>query len=172
MDTTLIYQELSPSDWIAITSILVDVIAMLVGAFIAVWIVKNIQRKLDAEQKLKEYFLSEMLAIRNGYHQILDEIYRHEMKAQDFKHRMSSLGILSTDIMRHLKEKYKIDDGHLVTFQLDLNEKITEDKIYVAAFFPNDKLSFPAAFETDLREFEAKNNAVFNEILVNLYKTA
>lgn len=172
MDSNVTYQGLSPSDWIALTSILVDFLAMLVGAFIAVWVVKSIQSRLDAEQKLKEYFLSEMLSIRDGYRKILDDIYHHTMRPHDFKLRMSSLSILSTDIMRHMNQKYHVDSARLVSFQLDLNEKITDATIYVNAFIPDNVLVFPASFEDELRQFEATNNSIFNEIFVNLYKTA
>lgn len=172
MGTNVNYQRLSPSDWIALTSIFVDVLAMLVGAFIAVWVVKSIQSKLDAEQKLKEYFHSEMLSVRNGYRKIFDDIYHHTMRPKDFIQRMNSLSILSTDIMLHIKERYDIDDVRLVSFQLDLNEKISEAPVFLTAYIPDNVLVFPGAFEAELRQFEAANNSVFNEIFVKLYKTA
>lgn len=172
MGTNVNYQGLSPSDWIALTSIFVDVLAMFVGAFIAVWVVKSIQSKLDAEQKLKEYFHSEMLSVRNGYRKIFDDIYHHTMRPKDFIQRMNSLSILSTDIMLHIKERYDIDDVRLVSFQLDLNEKISEAPVFLTAYIPDNVLVFPGAFEAELRQFEAANNSVFNEIFVKLYKTA
>lgn len=49
-------QKLAPSEWIALTSILIDVIAMLVGGLLAIWVVQRIQTKMDAEQKLKDFF--------------------------------------------------------------------------------------------------------------------
>lgn len=172
MGANINYQGLSPSDWIALTSIFVDVLTMLVGAFIAVWVVKSIQSKLDAEQKLKEYFHSEMLSVRNGYRKILDDIYHHTMRPKDFIQRMNSLSILSTDIMLHVKERYDIDDVRLVSFQLDLNEKISEAPVFLTAYIPDNVLVFSGAFEAELRQFEAANNSVFNEIFVKLYKTA
>lgn len=171
MGTNVNYQGLSPSDWIALTSIFVDVLAMLVGAFIAVWVVRSIQSKLDSEQKLREYFHSEILSVRDGYRKILDDIYHHTMRPKEFQQRMSSLSILSTDIMLHVKEKYGIDDVRLVSFQLDLNEKISDEPGFLAAYIPNNVLEFPRTFEAELRQFEATNNSVFNEIFVKLYKT-
>ena len=164
MGANVNYQGLTPSDWIALTSVIVDVLAMLVGAFIAVWVVRSIQSKLDSEHKLREYFHSEILSVRDGYRKILDDIYHHTMRPKDFQQRMSSLSILSTDIMIHVKERYDIDDVRLVSFQLDLNEKISEESVFLAAYLPN-------TFEAELRQFEATNNSVFNEILVKLYKT-
>ena len=117
MGANVNYQGLTPSDWIALTSVIVDVLAMLVGAFIAVWVVRSIQSKLDSEHKLREYFHSEILSVRDGYRKILDDIYHHTMRPKDFQQRMSSLSILSTDIMIHVKERYDIDDVRLVSFQ-------------------------------------------------------
>lgn len=171
MGANVNYQGLTPSDWIALTSVIVDVLAMLVGAFIAVWVVRSIQSKLDSEHKLREYFHSEILSVRDGYRKILDDIYHHTMRPKDFQQRMSSLSILSTDIMIHVKERYDIDDVRLVSFQLDLNEKISEESVFLAAYLPNNILEFPKTFEAELRQFEATNNSVFNEILVKLYKT-
>lgn len=52
------------------------------------------------------------------------------MRPKEFQQRMSSLSILSTDIMLHVKEKYGIDDVRLVSFQLDLNEKISDEPVF------------------------------------------
>lgn len=163
------YQCLIPSDWIALTSILVDFLAMLVGGFIAVWVVRSIQSKLESEQKLKEYFLSEMISIRDGYRKVMDDIYRHVMTPQEFRQRMTSLSIMSTDIMRHLKERYKIDDSKLLLFQLDLNVKITETLVFQNAYSNNTELRFSTIFENDLRQMEADSNTIFNEIFVSLF---
>ena len=56
MDTFLSIISLSTGDWISLASIAVDVIAMAVGGFLAIWVVQSIQSKLDTEQKLRDYF--------------------------------------------------------------------------------------------------------------------
>ena len=71
MVADVMIQKLAPSEWIALTSILIDVIAMLVGGLLAIWVVQRIQTKMDAEQKLKDYFFSELLDIREGYKNII-----------------------------------------------------------------------------------------------------
>lgn len=164
------YKGLMPSDWIALTSILVDVLAMLISAFVAVWIVRKIQYQLDTEQKLRDYFLSEMLSIRNGYRKILDDIFRHDMRPRDFTQRMSSLNIMSADIMEHMKAKYNIDDTQLVLFQVELNIFVSEEPVFMAAYRNNDVLIFSPTFEMNLSQFEGRSNTIFNDIFVSIYK--
>lgn len=164
------YKGLMPSDWIALTSILVDILAMLISAFVAIWIVRKIQYQLDTEQKLRDYFLSEMLAIRNGYRKILDDIFRHDMRPRDFTQRMSSLNIMSADIMEHMKAKYNIDDTQLVLFQVELNLFVSEEPVFMTAYRNNDILIFSTNFEMRLSQFEGRSNSIFNDIFVSIYK--
>ena len=134
MDTALVIQPLAPSDWLAITSILVDVMAMIVGGFLAIWVVQSIQSKLDAEQKLREYFFSEVLNIRKANREVMQDVYNHCVKARDFTKRMSTINQLTTELMNRLKLKYQVNDQNLLIFQSDLNDKVSNRYEYTAAF--------------------------------------
>lgn len=170
MDTFLSIISLSTGDWISLASIAVDVIAMAVGGFLAIWVVQSIQSKLDTEQKLRDYFCSELLSLRNGYRNVMQEVYCHRVKAKDFKKRMSTLSKLSTDLMTRLNTKYGIDSQPLNRYQLDLNSMVTETQAYTNAFHRNRSFQISDDLELDLREFEAaEGSEVFNDILMGIY---
>lgn len=170
MDTFLSIISLSTGDWISLASIAVDVIAMAVGGFLAIWVVQSIQSKLDTEQKLRDYFCSELLSLRNGYRNVMQEVYCHRVKAKDFKKRMSTLNKLSTDLMTRLNTKYGIDSQPLNRYQLDLNSMVTETQAYTNAFHCNRSFQLSDDLELDLREFEAtEGSEVFNDILMGIY---
>lgn len=170
MDTFLSIISLSTGDWISLASIAVDVITMAVGGFLAIWVVQSIQAKLDTEQKLRDYFCSELLSLRNGYRNVMQEVYCHRVKAKDFKKRMSTLSKLSTDLMTRLNTKYGIDSQPLICYQLDLNSMVTETQAYTNAFRCNRAFQLSDDLELNLREFEAtKGSEVFNDILMGVY---
>lgn len=172
MDTALVIQPLAPSDWLAITSILVDVMAMIVGGFLAIWVVQSIQSKLDAEQKLREYFFSEVLNIRKANREVMQDVYNHCVKARDFTKRMSTINQLTTELMNRLKLKYQVNDQNLLIFQSDLNDKVSNRYEYTAAFRRNRVFQLAEDFELELREFEATNGSkIFNDILLKLYES-
>lgn len=172
MDTNLAIQPLSPSDWIAIASISVDVMAMIVGGFLAVWVVQSIQSKLDAEQKLREYFFSEVLDIRKANREVMQDVYNHCVKAKDFTKRMSTINKLTTELMNRLKLKYHVDDQELLIYQSDLNDKVSNRREYALAFQRNQVFQLAEDFEMELREFEATNGSkIFNDILLKLYES-
>ena len=172
MVADVMIQKLAPSEWIALTSILIDVIAMLVGGLLAIWVVQRIQTKMDAEQKLKDYFFSELLDIREGYKNIMSDLYRHRLKAKEFTHRMTTLSQLSTEIMQRLKGKYSIDDQELVNYRLDLNVKVTERLEYTSSYRRNSVLEFPDDFEMELRTFVSTTGSeVFNNIFLKIYSS-
>lgn len=170
MDTFLSIISLSTGDWISLASIAVDVIAMAVGGFLAIWVVQSIQSKLDTEQKLRDYFCSELLSLRNGYRNVMQEVYCHRVKAKDFQKRMSTLGKLSTELMTRLNAKYSVDSQPLINYQLDLNSKVTDSQTYTNAYRHNRTFQLPDDLELDLREFEAtKGSEVFNDMLMGIY---
>lgn len=170
MDTFLSIISLSTGDWISLVSIAVDVIAMAVGGFLAIWVVQSIQSKLDTEQKLRDYFCSELLSLRNGYRNVMQEVYCHRVKAKDFQKRMSTLGKLSTELMTRLNAKYSVDSQPLINYQLDLNSKVTDAQTYTNAYRHNRTFQLPDDLELDLREFEAtKGSEVFNDMLMGIY---
>lgn len=170
MDTFLSIISLSTGDWISLASIAVDVIAMAVGGFLAIWVVQSIQSKLDTEQKLRDYFCSELLSLRNGYRNVMQEVYCHRVKTKDFQKRMSTLGKLSTELMTRLNAKYSVDSQPLINYQLDLNSKVTDSQTYTNAYRHNRTFQLPDDLELDLREFEAtKGSEVFNDMLMGIY---
>lgn len=170
MDTFLSIISLSTGDWISLASIAVDIIAMAVGGFLAIWVVQSIQSKLDTEQKLRDYFCSELLSLRNGYRNVMQEVYCHRVKAKDFKKRMSTLNKLSTELMTRLNAKYRIDSQPLIRYQVGLNFMVTETQAYTNAFRSNRAFQLSDDLELKLREFEAtKGSEVFNDILMDIY---
>lgn len=158
------------SDWLSLASICIDIVSIIISGGIAIWIVKYIQSKLDTEQKLRDYFCEEVKIIRDEYRKILDEIYNDQLRPKKFQSEMSSLNNKSTDIMNHLEQKFGVNSEALTNFQLALNTKVSEDDKFIHAYNTNSKVKFSDEFITQIRNIEANNSSVFNDLIEQVYE--
>lgn len=160
---------MTSSDWLSLSSICIDIVGIIVGGFIAIWVVQKIQSKLDTEQKLKDYFCEELKIVRDGYREIVQSLCNGSMPARDFKNRMHSLSIQSNDLMKHLNKLFGIKNT-IKSFQWQLHLMVENSSIFDTAFTNNQNLNFSQSFIDDLRRFVAKNSSLFNNIVEKLYK--
>ena len=162
--------QLSSSDWISLASIFVDLLAIVVGAFIAIWVVEKIQSKQESRKVLKDYFASEIINLRNSYRAIISEIYSQKMKPKEFKNRMSLLGIQATDLVSNIKNVFEIEGG-IIEYQVELNVLVSNDETYNSCYKRNSAVTFSEAFIASLKKFDADNSGVFNNLLIKIYES-
>lgn len=165
----MIGNNLSASDWLSIAGICVDVIAIIVGAFIAVWVVKEIQARIDNEGKLKDYFATCLVQVKEGYREVLNDIYLGKAKPTDLKSRLNLLSIQSTSIMNSLSYKYCIDKNALGEYQTSLFMMVADCDEYVENAFSDSPIKFSETTMQKIRTFDVSKNAVFDDLLVKLY---
>ena len=57
--------------------------SILVTAFMAWWVVKSVQRKLDTERTLKDHFAHEVIDLRKETRDFITKVINGGMKAKD-----------------------------------------------------------------------------------------
>ena len=160
---------LSSSDWLSLASILVDVVGVIVAAFVGVWIVRIVQTKLDNERMFKDHMASEVLSLRQSYRKFIDDACVGDLKPRAFKEEIANVNQLATDIISILNENFGIDKKVLMPYQMDLNYLISENKNYALSYRLDDSVSFDHAFVSELKEFSSTHDKVFNLIVKSIY---
>lgn len=158
----------SSSDWLALASVLIDIVAIVIGAFVAIWVVDEVQAKHDTDKVLKDYFASEVINLRSVYRDISRQVYSQHLLPREFKNKMTSLGIQVTDLSKHIESRFGIDSG-LVKYQVEFNTIVSESETYQANYKKNKAITFPDEFIQEFTRFEDTSCSVFNNLLENIY---
>lgn len=153
------YLGLDASNWI-------DLIAIIVNALLAYWIVKTIQNRLQNKRVLKDHFINEIKEIRNEYKTCLSNLYSDNTIPSRVIPWFKLMNIRVTDIMTHINEKYGVDKDKLKPYQRELQELITNNSDFMAQFRSTTAIKFSENSKTQMIVFQQSNNKLFNDIIV------
>lgn len=151
------------SDWIQIGSILIT-------ASLSIWIVKTIQAKVDSKRFIKEFFINEILEIRNEYRVLIGQLKNGELKPRMIKYKTKELNIRVNDLMSILKEQYNINFSYLLSYQLELLSIIMDSNEFVTNFASNSTFSLSEQTLGDLSIFENENDGKFSKLIMEVNK--
>lgn len=154
-------QSLESSDWI-------NIIAIIINSFLALWIISKLQNSLTNKRVLKDHFINEIREIRNEYKQYLKDLYSDSISTKTIIPWFKLMNIKVNDTMMYLNSKYQIESNLLNPYQIELRELITENQEYITQFQENNTLTLSTEFKNELFKFEQNNNKLFNEIIVNI----
>lgn len=164
------FQDWGPGDFLSATQIVIAVINILITAFVAIWVVENVQKKLNDESALKEYFLKELLQLRTDIRKFFDDILANKIDAQTIKREHHVLCMRSIDLLNTMNTKYGIDKNSLSVFGFSLMKIIESDKNYEESFFSKQELPLKQTTVAKLHKIRTENDHLFNDILLKLYE--
>lgn len=156
--------EISVSDWIQIGGIVIT-------AALSVWIVITIQTKVDSKRFIKEFFIDEILEIRNEYRALIGQLKSGELKPRMIKYKTKELNIRVNDLMSILKEQYNINFNYLLSYQLELLSIIMDSEEFVANFSSNSAFSLSEQTLGSLSIFENENDGKFSRLIMDVNKS-
>lgn len=156
------------SNWLSLASVLSDILAICVGGIVAFWVVDKVQARLESDKLLRDYFASEIIAMRKSYQEIVNDIYSQRLKPKNFVNKINSISAQLTDISKRLSDGYGIDNG-IIDYQVELNTMVSDDPSYIKNFKRNTAVTFSEDFINRIRLFEARNCSVFNDVLEKIY---
>lgn len=149
------------SDWI-------DLLGIIVNSFLAFWIIRTIQTRLNNKRILKDHFITEMKDIRNDYKSFFTNLYGNQMYPKTPTPWFKLMNIKVNDLLEIMHAKYQIDKTILLPYQLTLQELITNNVDFIKQF----KIDKPIKFSEDSRikfiKFQQENNHLFNDIIVKI----
>jgi hypothetical protein len=112
---------LTSSDWLTLAGICVDIMSILISSYIAYWVVGVIQNKMERASKLRDYFATELIELKKGYSNLIQEVCMANFTMGTFRPQMQSLGVRTTSLTNNLNSKYhltnKIIQKHSALYQ-------------------------------------------------------
>lgn len=160
------------TDIIAIVSAVIDFLGIIVAAWVAVWIVNTIQKKIDNLRSIKDHLINEIVDIRRLYREMIEKTINGEYRPRDVKRQLRLLSARVTDLIRLANAQFNncVNRDFLLPYQLDLSIMITYDENFENAFRNNDLFSLNAISQNDLARFLAEKDHLFNELIVIINK--
>lgn len=165
------FNDWGVSDYLSATQIIIAVLNIIIMAFIAIWVVQSVQRKLDSEKTLKDFFSRELIELRIDLRAFLDKLIRGGMEAKAIKLEHHLISVRIQDILTALNQKFGIDKKYLKAYRQNLMKIVEADFNYVNQFETNGSVFFDNETVSKLHTLRTNNDHLFNDILLKIYET-
>lgn len=163
-------QSWNVADWLQVIYLSLTLLGIIVGGYIAVWVVSTLQKELDNDRFLKEHFGKEVISIRDEYRDLIDRINAGSLKPKTIKTNISRLSASISMLMPLISNQFGIDRKSLNKGVLDLG-KLIEDNDEFSLSYREDKLFKPSdELSKDISRLEQENDRRYNELLISIYK--
>lgn len=146
-------------------------IDIIITAFVAIWVVRSVQSKIDSEKVLKDFFSKELIQLRSDLRLFLDKLIAGGVEAQSIKRGHHLLSVRIQDLLSAMNKKYGIDKRFLKAYQLNLMKVVEADDNYVQSFSTNSMVTLKDETVSGLHALRTNNDHLFNDILLKLYET-
>lgn len=154
-----LFENYTPSDYL-------NLLGIIVNAFLAIWIVRTIQNRLTNKRILKDHFISEIKDIRNEYKNCLSNLYGNKTKSKLVIPWFKLMNIKVNDLMAILHTKYRINSNYLLPYQQNLQELITNNSDFIDQFRSDDPIQFSEISKIQFLRFQQENNKLFNDLII------
>ena len=158
------------ADYLQASYICVTALSILVTAYVAVWVVRSVQRKLDTERTLKDHFAHEVIGLRKEARDFIKDVIKGGMKAQDIKYNHNHLRSHITDLQNILNQKYSINKACLKAYKMNLIKIVEKDSAYDNAYGNNQDVTLSSDTTMALHKLERENDHLFNDVLLKIYE--
>ena len=160
----------SIADYLQASYICLTALSILVTAYVAVWVVRSVQRKIDTERTLKDHFAREIISLRKEARSYISDVIKGGMKAQDIKYNYNHLRSHITDLQNILNQKYNINKACLRAYKMNLIKIIEKDEAYINAYQNNHEVTLSNDTTTALQKLGRENDHLFNDVLLMIYE--
>ena len=165
------FKDWGVSDYLSAVQIIIAALNIIIMAFIAIWVVQSVQRKMDSEKTHRDFFSRELIALRTDLRAFLDKLIRGDMEAKAIKREHHLLSVRIQDILTALNTKFGIDKKYLKAYRQNLMKIIEADSNYVDLFGTDGRVSFNHETVSKIHTLRTSNDHLFNDILLKIYET-
>ena len=156
-------------DYLQAAYVCLTALCIVVTAFMAVWVVRSVQRKIDNERTLKDHLAHEVIGLRKDTRDFLAKVIVGGMSAKEIKRCHYRLSTHINDILSLLNKKYGVDKRFLKAYRQNVMKIIEEDEPYTQAFNVDGAVTLCDTTVAKLHEIEVKNDHLFNDVLLKIY---
>lgn len=146
----------------------ISILSIVVNAFIAIWVVSEIQKNTSNRRILKDHFINEVKDIKDLYKDKFNQIMTNKSKPKDLLIWFKVMYIKIDDLLKCLNELYDVDLAYLEPYQRDLRYIVTENSDFIDAFSSNSEIQVSTVFMRDLMDFHQKNHKIFNKLIIQI----
>jgi len=145
----------------------VDILSLLVNAFLGIWIVKILTNKLTNKRTLKDHFITEVKELRQEYKTYLNLLYSNKVHPQLVLPWFKLMNIKVDGLLEYLNEIYHVDVKILKPYQIQLRDLITDSKSFNEQF-NNQTIEFSEDFKIELIKFQQENAYLFTDLIIQI----
>ena len=157
------------TDCLQVAQVVVAVIDILVTAFVAIWIVRSVQTRIDSEKVLKDFFSNELIQLRTDLRLFMDKLICGEIEPQSIKRDHNLLRVRINDLLVALNKKFKVDKKYLGAYRQNLLRILESDENYAKCYAKNKRGKLTDDTINRLHKLRTDNDHLFNDILIKLY---
>lgn len=158
------------ADYLQASYVCLTALSIVVTAFMAVWVVHSVQKKIDNERTLKDHFAHEVIELRKDTRDFMSKVINGEINAKEIKRRHYRLSSHINDLLLLLNQKYKIDKKYFKAYRQNVMKIIEKDEHYTHAFNENQIVMLTDETVQNLYEVEKNNDRKFNDVLLKIYE--
>lgn len=151
-----------------IIQIIIDIINILVTAFVSIWLVRTLQKKLNNERRLKDYFISEISTVQGEYRNLIASVLASKESPKLLKIKFSNLEAKLNSLMHILEQKYNISHESLYQYQINLRMIIEDDPGYTRVFRVDSRFTLTEASVRSIYSLDKDNVHLFYDIIVKI----
>lgn len=171
MDMSLISNYLYFADSSGITDIVqivVDILNIVITAGISIWVVRTLQKKLNNERRLKDYFISEISAVQGEYRNLIASVLASKESPKLLKIKFSNLETKLNSLMQILEQKYDISHELLYQYQINLRMIIEDDPGYTSVFRVDSRFTLTPDSVMEIYALDRNNVHLFYDIIIKI----
>ena len=158
------------ADYLQASQIILTILEIVVTTFVAVWVVRSVQRKLDNERILKDYLANELIDLRSELRAFIEKLISSDIKANSIKREHHLLSIRMKDLLDVMNKKFNIDKKYLKVYRQNLLKIVEEDASYQDYSQKDVMIALSQSTIDKLHDIRTKNDHLFNDILMKLYE--
>ena len=144
---------------------IIDIVSIAVNGFLAIFIVKNVQKSQDNERVIKDHFINEVKAIKDQYALFYNNVIYGRLTSKEMLEWFKLMNIKVLDVSNMLNAHYKIKNDIFNPFIVNLPDLITNDNCFISQF---NSLNFTIDMQLKRKifDFHSRNLKIFNECII------
>ncbi|SHG37471.1 hypothetical protein SAMN05443549_103432 [Flavobacterium fluvii] len=143
----------------------IEIFGIIVNFFLAIWIVRTIQNKLNNKRVLKDHFISEIKELRIEYNDYIKNCYAGNLIPQDTLRWFKLINIKTIHLMGEISNLYKVNCPELNSFHNDLRDIITNAPEYSTNFRRNNPVAFSSITKRQIDLIQLTHYGLFNKLI-------
>jgi len=124
------------TDWWSNGIAIADIV---ITSCLGIWIASSLHKNITKARYIREYFISELMEIRDDYSMFFKELYNGELAAQTISSRLKVISCRINNLDEYIHQSYQIEktllkDAHFkfqtyITGTNEFNDQYSADKV-------------------------------------------